>query len=157
TDSGTTNLVNDTITGNLGGGILNGAGGTVNATNSIIAGNFPASPTIITNLGKRDCQQPLSSVTATIASIATGTETKCGPASGDLRYYGGSAEGNPNSATVLSSDVKVGPLANNGGTTETRALLAGSPAIDAGGAGCPDSDQRGATRVGQCDIGAFEY
>jgi len=36
------------------------------------------------------------------------------------------------------------------------ALQAGSPAINAG-AGCPTTDQRGATRIGTCDIGAYEF
>jgi len=58
----------------------------------------------------------------------------------------------------------LGPLANNGGPTMTHALLAGSPAIDAGDAAtCAAApvnglDQRGITRpqgLG-CDIGAFE-
>jgi CSLREA domain-containing protein len=53
---------------------------------------------------------------------------------------------------------KIGPLANNGGPTDTRALLAGSPAIDAGNtASAPATDQRGASRVGKSDIGAFEF
>jgi hypothetical protein len=48
--------------------------------------------------------------------------------------------------------------ANNGGPTWTSALLAGSPAINAGDTtGCPAVDQRGAARVGVCDIGAFEF
>jgi hypothetical protein len=50
----------------------------------------------------------------------------------------------------------LGPLANNGGLTDTHALGAGSPAIDAG-TNCPAADQRGVGRVGGCDIGAFEY
>ncbi len=52
------------------------------------------------------------------------------------------------------------PLADNGGPTQTHALLWGSPAIDAGDdASCPATDQRGAARPGgaHCDIGAFEY
>jgi hypothetical protein len=51
----------------------------------------------------------------------------------------------------------LGPLANNGGPTDTHALLAGSPAIDAGGI-CAPTDQRGVTRPQgpACDIGAFE-
>jgi hypothetical protein len=50
-------------------------------------------------------------------------------------------------------------LANNGGETDTMALTAGSPAIDAGDpALCLPTDQRGQARVGAaCDIGAFEY
>jgi hypothetical protein len=59
----------------------------------------------------------------------------------------------------------LGSLADNGGPTLTHALLAGSDAIDAGGA-CPPPaiDQRGALRPADgdgdtssaCDIGAFE-
>lgn len=55
----------------------------------------------------------------------------------------------------------LGPLANNGGPTETMALLVGSPAIgQADNAAAPATDQRGVTRedvVGEAtDIGAFE-
>ncbi|MFQ5329105.1 MAG: choice-of-anchor Q domain-containing protein [Thermodesulfobacteriota bacterium] len=47
----------------------------------------------------------------------------------------------------------------NGGPTQTHALQAGSPAIDAGdNANCPATDQRGVARSdGACDIGAYEY
>ncbi|HNG29262.1 MAG TPA: FG-GAP-like repeat-containing protein, partial [Blastocatellia bacterium] len=49
------------------------------------------------------------------------------------------------------------PLGNYGGTTQTIALLPGSPAINAGTAtGAPANDQRGIARVGNPDIGAFE-
>lgn len=60
----------------------------------------------------------------------------------------------------------LGPLAFNGGPTQTRALLPGSPAIDRGGDDfCPLVDQRGRSRVATaseeaeavCDIGAFEF
>lgn len=55
----------------------------------------------------------------------------------------------------------LGPLANNGGPTETMALLVGSPAIgQADNAAAPATDQRGVTRrdvPGELtDIGAFE-
>lgn len=53
----------------------------------------------------------------------------------------------------------LGPLQSNGGPTETVALLAGSPAIDAGAnAVCPATDQRGVARPqgSACDIGAYE-
>ncbi|MCE9563151.1 MAG: hypothetical protein K8U57_14000, partial [Planctomycetes bacterium] len=49
------------------------------------------------------------------------------------------------------------PLANYGGPSKTIALLPGSPAIDAGtSTGVPTNDQRGKSRVGGVDIGAFE-
>jgi len=68
---------------------------------------------------------------------------------------------NGNQVGTIASpiDPLIGALADNGGPTETRALLAGSPAIDAGDAeGCPKADQRGVARPqgAACDIGAFE-
>jgi hypothetical protein len=46
-----------------------------------------------------------------------------------------------------NTDPLLAALANNGGETDTWALLAGSPAIDAGSNdGCPPSDQRGFAR-----------
>jgi hypothetical protein len=57
-------------------------------------------------------------------------------------------------------DPKLGALQNNGGQTDTRALLADSTAINAGyNANSPGSaDQRGFTRIvgGTIDIGAYE-
>jgi CSLREA domain-containing protein len=70
-----------------------------------------------------------------------------------------------NSGDLNSTNPMLGPLANNGGPTQTHALLAGSPGIDAGGACPPPSeDQRGVERPRDgdsngsfiCDIGAFE-
>jgi hypothetical protein len=68
-----------------------------------------------------------------------------------------------------NTDPKFGPLQNNGGPTETMALLSGSPAIDAGNpSGCTDAkgnllktDQRGMARPDVedkrgCDMGAYE-
>lgn len=55
---------------------------------------------------------------------------------------------------------RLAPLADNGGPTLTHALLANSPAIDAGdNAACPASDQRGLARPqgAACDIGAYEW
>ena len=53
----------------------------------------------------------------------------------------------------------LGPLADNGGPTQTHALLAGSRAIDAAVSPCPAVDQRGTGRPvgGGCDVGAYEY
>jgi uncharacterized repeat protein (TIGR01451 family) len=66
--------------------------------------------------------------------------------------------------TDMSSDPRLLALQDNGGGTPTHGLAPGSPAINAGNpAGCLDgagkpllSDQRGATRIANCDIGAFE-
>ena len=53
----------------------------------------------------------------------------------------------------------IGELQNNGGPTETHALLLGSPAIDAGQNGRTATDQRGVVRPqgAASDIGAFEF
>jgi CSLREA domain-containing protein len=64
----------------------------------------------------------------------------------------------PTSADRLANDPLLGPLAANGGTTDTMALLSGSPAIDAG-VGCPlSTDQRAFPRPSGagCDAGAYE-
>ena len=54
------------------------------------------------------------------------------------------------------ADPRLAPLADNGGPTETRALLDDSPAIGAA-ADCGDADQRGTVRPQTgCDSGAFE-
>lgn len=71
------------------------------------------------------------------------------------------ASGNFTSASSLNNtDPKLGPLADNGGSTKTMALLPGSPAID-GGDDVPAlaQDQRGVERPQglRSDIGAFEF
>ena len=58
-----------------------------------------------------------------------------------------------------NTDPMLGPLKNNGGPTETHALLPGSPAIDAGDDRVtPPTDQRGEPRPqgAASDIGAYE-
>jgi hypothetical protein len=59
-----------------------------------------------------------------------------------------------------AAQINLGPLADNGGTTLTRALQFPSAAIDAGtDVGCPATDQRGQPRPAglHCDIGAYEF
>jgi hypothetical protein len=61
----------------------------------------------------------------------------------------------------LDNTPRLGALDNNGGPTDTHALLEESPAIDAGdpdAAKCEDADQRGVTRFQRngCDMGAYE-
>ncbi len=130
-------LLNDTIAGNesmsghgSGGGIDGGA----KATNTIIADNTD-------NEGHIDnCSETL---TAGGPNLENGKECA-------FAAHGGISEANP----------LLGPLAQNGGPTETERLLAGSPAIEgATNTGCPSTDQRGVMRpVGpRCDIGAVEY
>ena len=65
---------------------------------------------------------------------------------------------------VSVSDLGLGPLADNGGPTETMAIGPGSVAIGVGIADpesplpCLPTDQRGFDRLeGECDSGAYEY
>lgn len=63
----------------------------------------------------------------------------------------------PGTHNIKGVDAKLAPLADNGGPTPTRALLAGSPAIDRGSSDF-STDQRGVARpLGSADdIGAYE-
>jgi CSLREA domain-containing protein len=147
-------LNNATITGNSapqrGGGIFAESaafiGNAPEIANSILAGNTaPVEP---------DCSGSVGSGGYNLVGNGTGC-SGFAPANHDL-------EGN----TGALLDPRLGPLAGNGGPTPTHALLAGSPALDAGNpaapgsgdAACEATDQRGVPRPGgtRCDIGAFE-
>jgi hypothetical protein len=59
---------------------------------------------------------------------------------------------------LIGGSPKLGTLANNGGPTDTMALQADSPAVNAGNdAFAPAKDQRGFARSGASDVGAFEF
>ncbi len=59
---------------------------------------------------------------------------------------------------VSSTELQLGPLADNGGATMTYALLPGSPALDAATGACLEVDQRLISRPfgPACDVGAYE-
>ncbi len=126
-------LINNTITANQGTALLGGILTSVDQLtlrNNIIAGNVGG-----------DCSLSSASLVTDHNLDSDNTCGLTGP--GDLSGV----------------NALLGPLADNGGPTDTHGLLAGSPALDAGGnAGCPATDQRGVTRPqrGVCDIGAVE-
>ena len=61
------------------------------------------------------------------------------------------------SNNLIGGNPLLAPLGNYGGPTATMALLPGSPAIGGGTAtGSPTTDQRGVSRLGHVDIGAFQ-
>ena len=135
-------LTNVTISGNSAG--VNGGG----------MYNYSSSPTltnviIANSTGGGDCYNNSSALNAASANnLIEGTGANaCGLTNG--------TNGN-----IIGQDPMLGALANNGGFTQTHALQAGSPAIDAGtNTGCPADDQRGVFRPINvtCDIGAYEY
>ena len=66
----------------------------------------------------------------------------------------------PSDQNNFAGSLNLGSLALNGGAFPMQTILplTGSPLIDAGNAGqCSVTDQRGASRVGTCDIGAVEF
>ncbi len=158
----TASLFNVTITDNradadlngtgTGGGIFNEANSTISFENTILAGNSESASSpggFIAVIG--ECAGTLTSVGYNL-----------------LQNYDASHCTIDGSILPLANP-NLGALANNGGPTWTHALLAGSPAINAGNpSGCTDdvgklltADQRGAPRPfpagGTCDTGAYEY
>jgi uncharacterized repeat protein (TIGR01451 family) len=138
---GTTSLYNSTVYGNMAyedGGGLYGTG-TVVLKNSLLASTTASSGP--------DCFGTTGSSGYNLIEDASGCTFT--PITGDL----------------TDVDADLGPLIGAPGLPRYHPLLSGSPTIDAGDpAGCTDhlgnplvTDQRGAARVGRCDIGAYEY
>lgn len=164
----TATITNSTLVGNVAGGD-GGAGrggaikveGAVSATLASVtidenevggggtgagiagAGAVTAKATIVSgNTGATNCDVPVALSSYSLEGPSTG-DASCG-------------------FDLPSADPLLEPLADNGGPTETQALPATSPAVDAVPAGqCPTKvDQRGEPRPDNgkavCDIGAFE-
>ncbi|MFF0001081.1 choice-of-anchor Q domain-containing protein [Streptomyces avermitilis] len=96
-------------------------------------------------------------------SIVAGNTADCAKAFAIIASRGHNIDGDGSCRLTATGDLPrrdplVGPLADNGGPTDTTALLPGSPALDAAD-GCPATDQRGVARPqgAACDIGAYEY
>jgi hypothetical protein len=163
-NTGLLNFTSSTISGNsavnFGGGILNVS--TLNITGSTISGNFAGVGGGILNEGTLTVTSSTISGNSANESggIATGPGTLNLAGSIVAGNSGGNVSGAVSSTTnsLIDGDPMLAPLADNGGPTQTRALLPGSPAIDTGGETCPEFDQRGVARPQgpACDIGAVE-
>lgn len=187
-DSGTDTLTNSTLSGNSTNGIgdTDGGGGllfgnplvTGKLSFDTIAGNTASAST---GGGIYDEEAKVTTKNSIVALNTAVSGADCGgDAQAMFTSLGYNLEDSPDTCTFTQSTDKVvtasaldlGPLAANGGPTMTRALLAGSPAIDAIPiAACTDqtsptpvaitTDQRGVARPqpagGSCDIGAFEF
>ncbi len=150
--TGSVHPTNVTITNNTadfdnnasgtGGGIHHNSS-TVTLLDTIVAGNFNSTAAV------RD----------DIAGASGGSNNLVGDGTGSSGLTNG-ANGNVVGSGASPVDPLLDTLAANGGTTLTHALLAGSPAINAGdNATCAPTDQRGIARSGggaTCDIGAYE-
>ena len=153
--AGTLTLINSTIANNQlyastapeysGAGVSNGSvfhsGGTVNVRNSIIAGNTLAGTSLNLDFYGSLTSQGYNLIGSNRGAQITGVTT-----------------GNIVGTFQAPINARLGPLADNGGPTMTNALLPDSPAINTGNtATSPATDQRGVSRVGTADIGAFEF
>jgi CSLREA domain-containing protein len=165
-------LTDSTISGNsagtLGGGLYAFQNSDAEIVNVTITGNQAASQAgglYAASTPFQSTDRPVLRDTILAGNTAP-TDRDCGgaPASGghNILGVGGTcidftaAKEDLVGTAAAPRDPKLGPLANNGGTTPTHALLAGSPAINAG-ASCTVADQRGLVRsASSCDIGAFE-
>jgi hypothetical protein len=141
----TTVAGNRSVLGFAGG--VEATSGTVMLQNTIVAGNFQGAAPAAT---PGDINVSLGTLKPSSAYNLIGAAA------------GGGLVNGVNNNRVGIADPRLGPLQNNGGPTQTMALLPGSPAIDAGSnALVPPgvtTDQRGLPRVvnGRVDIGAYE-
>lgn len=183
-----------TISGNSGGGI-SGAGSSITIDNSTISGNagggidtgsIAAYFVTITANTSFGIYLEVATVSNSVAEfddtliVGNGSsapnqhdlETSASrPITGTYNYIGSLSAVALNDIDVgmriaTCANLNLGPLANNGGGTQTHALLAGSCLIDAGGTFSPGGllfthDQRGGSFPRfvntHADIGAFEY
>ncbi len=141
------NITNCTIANNSagsagqGGGLLVGFIATANLRNVLIAANSGGTAPDVSG------------------NVASAVNNLIGNGSGSTGVNNGD-NGNQVGTSGSPIDPKLGSLRDNGGFTMTLALLAGSPAIDAGNNNAaPGDDQRGFNRPvnGTIDIGAYEF
>ncbi|HEU0294394.1 MAG TPA: right-handed parallel beta-helix repeat-containing protein [Anaerolineales bacterium] len=163
---GTLTLNNTTVSGNS---VSEGSGGAISNTlatsiltlnNSTISANSATGAVGLS--GGIDNHGNLTAVNSIIADNAKG-DFRGALTSQGHNLIGSTSGGSgfrPDLGDLLNINPQLGPLKGNGGPTWTHALLAGSPAINAGDNGaCPATDQRGVTRPqgGHCDIGVYEF
>ncbi len=137
-------LTSSTLSGNFassqGGGISHTGSGAVITDNNIIAGNHAPSSADVMGVLDDQCNNPSG-------------YNLIGNGSGGTGYCDTDLVG----TAAMPIDPLLGPLQDNGGPTQTMALMLGSPALNAGDpAQLGTPDQRGVLRTGGVNIGAFQ-
>ena len=156
-NEGTMTLRNSTVSNN---GIVEGGGGGAIST----TGDLTLVYSTVAANGGVGISGWGGSITFDNALIADNDDGDCGISIGSTNNFIGVTLDSDESCTRWFSSERsthtlfIGPLVDNGGSTETHALLPESPALDAASGDCPSNDQRGVLRpVGsRCDVGAFE-
>ena len=148
--TGSLKLASVTISGNFasnGGGLVwaGTSGSAINLVNTIVAKNSAAS------VGP-DANNPAG-------SFADGGGNLIGISGAGSGNTGFTAPTTQTGTVATPLDPLLGPLQNNGGPTQTLALLIGSPAIDKGLTTSVTADQRGVPRPqgAKYDVGAYEF
>ncbi len=155
---GTATLINSTISHNssIFAGVASGVSnshGSLTLLNCTVADNYGGGVGLLTkNNGSTLVQNSI---------IANNANLNClGPAQSGGNNLDGDGSCGFSGVGDLTAVPLLGPLQENGGFTQTMALLSGSPAIDhiPSNACAVTSDQRGIMRPqgGACEIGAFE-
>jgi len=170
-------IINSTIANNhagwVGGGVINSTLPSSQTPGGIIRNTIFANNTADNGTNDWDIQQHCGAI---VTNNGVSVIPPLVDGGNNLQFPNRNPNLNYWNETVCASgitiaDAQLDPLANNGGPTQTRALAAGSPAIDAGNntvcAAPPinNLDQRGQTRPvdgdgnasAVCDIGAFEF
>ncbi|MBL1110476.1 CSLREA domain-containing protein [Streptomyces sp. 5-8] len=147
-------ILNSTIVGNSSS---DGGGGVNIAPAYLDSLPYPIPDVVDLPLGRLTLR---NSVVA--GNTVDGKGADCKKAFATITSEGHNIDGDGSCRLTAAGDLPsrtplIGPLADNGGPTDTAALLPGSPALDAA-AGCPATDQRGVARPqgAACDIGAYE-
>ena len=163
---GTLTLSNCTISGNsatiLGGGINNA--GTLTLNNCTVSGNNANEGGGIRNNGTLTLNN--TTVSNNTSSTTGGGIEKYGTLTLNNSLVVGNTSDEINGGVDTNNNSHIGSggtvtwlaaLADNGGPTQTHALLTGSPtAVVSAGSSCLTHDQRGITRATLCDVGAYE-
>src|SRR5205807_2521462 len=162
---GTLNILNSTLTGNIstqdGGGISNNDIGTINVISSTISSNSASSIGGGLNNNGSGPFNVKSSIIALNTAAGSGPDVWGTFTSQGFNVVGIDQNNGFNTATDHKGgtnsplDPKLDPngLQNNGGPTQTIALLSNSPAINTGDPNPPPRDQRGYVRQNAADIG----
>ncbi len=166
-NSGSLSISNSTFVNNSGGcGPQGVGGGLVNDGGSVIISNSTFANNTASGLGPNSGGGIYGVVNISNSIVADNSNGDCAGGVKDQGYNlsSDSSCGFTGTGSLQNTDPRLDSngLQNNGGPTQTIALLSGSPASDViPSTSCPATDQRGVSRPDNgettCDMGAYEF